>query len=307
MLETQASVDASAVTHPADRLAARIRDRGAPVCVGLDPVLGRLPAAVGAPAVAGGDDAAVDAMAAAAAIEAFSRGVIDAVAPHVPAVKPQSACFERYGSAGFAALERTIRHARDAGLVVVLDAKRGDIGISAAHYAMAAVRMGADWLTVSPYLGLDGITPVLDAGLGAFALVRTSNPDGDAIQTPELAAGGTVADLVAALVDSAGSTRVGASGLSALGAVVGATKPEDAGRLRGAMPRAPFLVPGFGAQGGGVDDVRPLFGDSGTAALITASRSVIYAADAADPKWTDAVAESAERLAEEIGAAAGLR
>ena len=286
--------------HAADRLLARIEAAGAPVCVGLDPVAEKLPAAL---RPAAGDEAA------ARAIEAFSCGVVDAVAGIVPAVKVQAACFERHGPAGVAALARVLAHARAAsGLEVILDFKRGDIGISADHYAASARgALAADWTTVSAYLGADSLSPFVGAGHGAFALVRTSNPSGDALQSLRLADGRTVAEAVADLVAGVGAASVGTSGFSALGAVVGATKRADAAALRARMPQQVFLVPGFGAQGGGVDDVLPCFRADGRGALVTASRSVIYAFAAGEASWQDAVRRAAEELRAQIGSALGVR
>ena len=160
-------------TTAGERLAATLED-AAPVCVGLDPVATRLPAAI-----EGSDPVE--------AIERFSTGVLDAVAGVVPCVKIQAACFERYGHRGVAAMERVLARAKDAGFVVIFDAKRGDIGISATHYAAGASAIGADWITLNGYLGEDGITPFLDAGLGVFVLVRTSNPRGTRSRHPPAA------------------------------------------------------------------------------------------------------------------------
>lgn len=288
------------ITHPADRLLARIEAAGAPVCVGLDPVAEKLPAAL---RPAAGDEAA------AAAVEAFSKGIVDAVAGIVPAVKVQAACFERHGPAGTAALARVLAHAGAAdGIEVILDFKRGDIGISADHYAASARgAFRAGWTTVSPYLGTDSLLPFLAEGHGAFALVRTSNPSGDAVQSQRLADGRTVAEMVADLVASTGAAHAGAAGFSALGAVVGATKREDAAALRARMPSQVFLVPGFGAQGGGVDDVLPCFRQDGRGALVTSSRSVIYAFGAGDRDWQAAVRRAAEELRTQVGGALGVR
>lgn len=273
--------------HPADRLFAAIDRVNAPVCVGLDPILERMPEtclAMGEPV---------------ATIDHFCRGVIEAVAGRIGVCKFQSACFERYGGEGFALLGELLGVARAAGLHVVLDAKRGDIGISAAHYA-ASVAGVCDWVTVNPYLGVDGIAPFLENG-GAFALVRTSNPGGDALQQLQLADGRTVAQAVAGIVAEAGRASVGASGFSSLGAVVGATKSEEGQRLRALMPQQVFLVPGYGAQGGGVADVLPLFNSDGRGALITASRSVIHAfAKNPNSDWQEAVAQAATQFANEV-------
>jgi orotidine-5'-phosphate decarboxylase len=289
--------------NPADRLLDAIDRAGAPVCVGIDPVVERLPLAL--------RPSGRDAQAAVAALVEFTVGVLDAVAPHVGCVKLQSACFERYRDRGVGALYGLIGEARRRGLQVVLDGKRGDIGVSAEHYAAAAfdpwpgddADERPDWVTVNSYLGEDGIRPFMREGCGAFALVRTTNPGSDCIQDRELAAGETVAAAVAGMVASIGESSVGRRGYSALGAVVGATRPQAAKRLRQLMPRQIFLVPGFGAQGAGVEDTLACFNPDGTGAVVSASRSVIYAFDERDGAWTDTVAEAASTLARRIAQA----
>ncbi len=290
--------------HFADRLLAACRAKGAPVCVGLDPVLEKLPTHVGG---SSGDPLRQ--------IDAFCRGVVEAVASHVPAVKPQLACFERYGAEGYRVYEGVVSHAKACGLMVVADAKRGDIGVSSEHYAqgLLAGEHAADALTVNGYLGADGLAPFVrvarDRGAGLFALVRTSNPGGDALQTLRLGDGRTVSDAVADMVAEAGREHLGATGYSLLGAVVGATKPADAAALRERMPQQIFLVPGFGAQGGTAEDVRACFKADGTGALVTASRSVIYAyRDPGERDWQAAVAGAARDLSSQIaGILAGRR
>ncbi|MEM9882594.1 MAG: orotidine-5'-phosphate decarboxylase [Planctomycetota bacterium] len=283
--------------HVMDRLLDACRAKGAPVCVGLDPVVAKLPDALGG-------------LEPVAAIERFCYEVIDAVAEHVPAVKPQLACFERYGSVGFAVYERVVTAAHEAGLFVIGDGKRGDIGLSASHYASGLLAgeedgaVGCDALTVNAYLGADGVEPFVRAaaatGRGLFALVRTSNPGGDALQGLLLGDGRSVAEAVADLVADLGCGHLGQRGYSVLGAVVGATKPADAAELRRRMPQQLFLVPGFGAQGGSADDVRACFKADGTGAIVTASRSVLYAFDPADTDWPDAVANAAVELKQQI-------
>jgi orotidine-5'-phosphate decarboxylase len=219
---------------------------------------------------------------------------------------------------------RVIAAARQRGLQVILDAKRGDMGLTANHYAAAAFGPDTgdglgnsatpdkpDWITVNSYLGRDGIEPFLRPHHGAFALVRTSNPGGDALQSLSLAvpAGSarTVAEAVAALVADLGEAHVGASGYSSLGAVVGATKPQDAARLRELMPRQIFLVPGFGAQGGNARDVALCFDARGRGAIISASRSVLYAFAPGAAEWNHAVRDAASKMADEVSAAISSR
>ena len=283
--------------HAADALCARVAKVGSATCVGLDPVIDRLPAAL-APANA------ADSVQCARAIEAFSMGVLSSVASDAAAVKIQAACYERFGAEGYAAMGRVLAAARASGLVVVLDFKRGDIGISAEHYAASARATGSHWTTINAYLGNDGIAPFLADGHGAFALVRTSNPSGDALQTLPLADGRTVAEAVADMVAALGAASVGASGFSSLGAVVGATKRAEIASLRARMPHTIFLVPGYGAQGGTADDVRACFTSPQRGALITASRSVIYPKAAAGVAWERAIREAARVFADEIRAIA---
>jgi orotidine-5'-phosphate decarboxylase len=292
--------------HVADRLSAAIARVGAPVCVGIDPVADRLPAELLAPKCTGRQCVA--------AITSFGLGILDAVAEWVPCVKFQSACFERYRHHGVEALHRLTAEARKRGLQVVLDGKRGDIGVSTEHYAAAAFDVQPegpddrpDWVTVNSYFGRDGITPFLRRGFGAFALVRTSNPGGDQVQGLPLADGRTVAESVAAMVAAAGDSSRGRCGYSSLGAVVAATKPTETAALRRLMPHQIFLVPGFGAQGGRVEDIRPCFTSQGTGAIVSASRSVIYAFDPQRPGWARAVADAARAFADEVGKAVGMR
>jgi len=259
-----------------DRFFAAVAQKGAPVCVGLDPAPGRL-----------NNRSLAD----------WSRDVLDAVAPYTPIVKFQLACYERDGTAGFAAYETAVKHAKSLGLLVLADAKRGDIGVTSSHYA-AGVLTGehaADAMTVNGYLGGDALQPFIDTAAehhaGLFCLVRTSNPGSDDFQMLKLEDGRTISEAMADLVVKLGEETIGPSGYSLLGAVVGATKPKDAAALRQRMLNQLFLVPGYGAQGGGAADVRACFHDDGRGAIITASRSVIYAPD---------VALAAKQLRDEI-------
>ena len=309
--------------HFADRLLAACREKGAPVCVGLDPVYERLPAPLRA---ADTQDAGLRVE----AIEDFCRQVIEVVAPLVPCVKIQAACFERYFWPGFAAYHRLIEHARNAGLLVIADAKRGDIGVSAAHYAAGFLTptagfltpaagsvgpaagegsgplRGADALTVNGYFGADALEPFIEQaatqGRGLFVLVRTSNPGSAAIQSLKLADGRAVVDAMAAMVAEAGkaATLRGRGGYSLLGAVVGATCAADAARLRKLMPQQIFLVPGFGAQGGDAADVAACFKADGTGAIVTASRSILYAYEQKQGDWRDAVREATVAMKDRI-------
>ena len=167
----------------------------------------------------------------------------------------------------------------------------------------AATRMRATFVTVSGYLGPSGIAPFLEAGLGVFVLVRTSNPDSDAVQSHMLADGRSVGELMADLTAGLGASKVGANGLSSVGAVVGATKAADAAALRRRMPDQVFLVPGYGAQGGTAADIKAMVRPDGRGVLVTSSRAIIYAPRAQGQSWTEAVRDAAGRLAGEIAAA----
>lgn len=292
-----------------DRLTDACLEKG-PVCVGLDPVLERLPASLRASAEDG------QAVSAARAIARFCRGVLEAVAPQVGCVKIQSACFERYLWPGVEVYYRLIEHARSLGLIVIADVKRGDIGTSSNHYAAGHLAEsdfsdlgslgGPDAVTLSPYLGADALEPFIQTAAthhkGLFVLVRTSNPGSDSLQRLPLADGRTVAQAFGDEMARLGSADhlVGSSGYSLLGAVVGATKSHEMAELRARMGQQIFLVPGFGAQGGSAADVKAAFKSDGSGAMITASRSVVYAFEQSADDWQTAVANAARKMGREI-------
>jgi orotidine-5'-phosphate decarboxylase len=292
----------------ADRLAGVVRARGSQIVLGLDPDPARLwPEAV-AQAPADGPPA----RAAAAAVRAHCVALIDAAGPACVAVKPQLACFERLGADGWAALAATVEHAREAGLLVLADGKRGDIDVSAAAYAQALVGstptpfgdvrgLGADAFTANPLLGVDALTPLVEgaraAGAGVFVLVRTSNPGAADVEDLELAAGGPLWERLAAIVAALGEPGP-ESGLADVGAVVGATQPEHVARMRELMPQAPFLLPGIGAQGGRVEDLAPAWAAGRAGGLVSASRSIAQAYETAAGTPAAAARAEAERLRE---------
>jgi orotidine-5'-phosphate decarboxylase len=266
----------------ADRLVHRMRRLGHPLCVGLDPHLDRIPPLFRKGRMAPGDPET------AAAVEAFGRAVIERVAGHAAALKPQCAFFEALGPAGVAALARLLEAARAAGLPVVLDAKRGDVGSTAAAYARAYLApdapLRADALTVSPYLGADTLLPFVEAAeageAGLFVLVKTSNPGSGDVQ--DLAVGARplylrVADLLAPLGKRLRGPETEWSGL---GVVVGGTWPDPALAVRDALPRSLFLVPGYGAQGATARDALAGFvrGPDGRleGGLVSSSRAVLF-------------------------------
>jgi orotidine-5'-phosphate decarboxylase len=285
-----------------DRLAGLVEQRSSQIVLGLDPDPSRLwPRAIEL-AGGAGDPPAPPAARAAMAVAIHCSLAIDAVGAECVAVKPQVACFERLGAPGWAALGEVVRRAQEAGLLVIADAKRGDIDVSAAAYAQAffgetpsvfgpVPGLGVDALTVNPLLGSETLAPLIGAaraqGGGLFALVRTSNPGAAEIQALELAGGTgeTVSERLAGLVDALGAAGIGHSGLADVGAVVGATVPEQLARLRELMPRAVFLLPGVGAQGGRVEDLAAAFAPGPAGGLISVSRGLVYAheRDGGDP------------------------
>ncbi len=264
--------------HFADALSAGVRRCGNPVLVGLDPRAESLPEGLLAP------ESRNDRAAVAAAFQKFCCGVIDAVAGLVSVVKPQTAFFEQYGPQGMAALYEVVRYARSKNLLVILDGKRNDIGTTAEAYAEAYLGQdsawGADALTVSPYLGDDSLTPFINrakqTGSGIFVLVKTSNPGGGMFQDypgPD----GPLYRCVANQVEQLAGDTTGACGYGAVGAVVGATYPEQLAELRTIMPHTWFLIPGFGAQGGNAQDVAAGFDAHGLGAIVNNSRGIIFA------------------------------
>ncbi len=264
----------------ADRLAAAVRKRKTPLLVGLDPRREQMPEPL---QIASGRDRAADV---AESYRQFCRGVIDVVAPLVPAVKPQAAFFEQLGPHGMTALADVILYARQKGLLVIFDGKRNDIGSTAAAYAEGILGTDADdgWradaLTVSPYLGDDSIEPFLKTcrqrGTGIFVLVKTSNPGGGAFQDL-VADGKPLYRHVAEHVDRWTSEDLGQCGYGPVGAVVGATYPDQLAELRNVLPHCWLLVPGFGSQGGGPKDVVSAFDQHGLGAVINSSRAIIFA------------------------------
>ena len=252
-----------------------------------------------------GDPEAPAAELAAAAVADHCRVLIERAGPSCVAVKPQLACFERLGASGWRALEETCAAAREAGLLVVADGKRGDVPVTAAAYAQALVGetptpwgpvrgLGADAFTANPLLGRDALEPLLaaaaEAGAGMFVLVRTSNPGAADLQdlpAPEA----PLHERLAGLVEELGDRLAGEGGLSGLGAVVGATEPRHFGRMRELMPRAIFLIPGVGAQGGRPELLGAAFSSGRAGGLVAASRGI-----AADPD----PAVAAERLRQTV-------
>ncbi len=272
--------------HYATRLHAAIQAKRTPALVGIDPRYDQLPQAV--------QDAAAtrhptDRLAMqASAFEEFSLRLIDVVAPLVPAVKPQAAFFEELGPLGSAVLSRVIRKARDAGLIVICDAKRGDIGSTAEAYARGylagadpdAAPWAADALTVNPYLGADTLEPFVNVaterGAGIYVLVRTSNPGAGTFQD-RLTDGEPHYRTVAKTVNDLATRTADEHGYGVVGAVVGATYPNELAELRDVLANSPLLIPGYGSQGGSAADTAAAFRTDGLGAVINSSRGINFA------------------------------
>lgn len=271
-----------------DLLIEKIREKGNPTVAGLDPKLDYLPDEMKKKAF---KEYGETFEGAANALFEFNKELIDALCDVVPAVKPQSAYYEMYGVEGIKCLKKTIDYAKEKGMYVILDGKRGDIGATSEAYAAAYLgnteigggsyaAFGADCLTVNPYLGSDGILPFVkkceEGKKGIFALVKTSNKSSGELQ--DLKSGGKyIYEIVAELVKEWGGSTIGMYGYGNVGAVVGATYPQQAETLRKQMPHTYFLVPGYGAQGGGAKDVAPCFNKDGMGAIVNASRSIMCA------------------------------
>jgi orotidine-5'-phosphate decarboxylase len=301
-------VAAVATIHFADRLAEAVEHKRSQLVVGLDPRPDLLPVELQGEAHLGRAEAA-DACA------RFCRGLVDAVAPYVVGVKPQIAFFEVLGADGARALEDVCAYAHSAGLQVIADAKRGDIGSTARAYAAAFLEPAngggplADAVTVNPYLGRDSLDPFLAAcrrdGAGIFCVVKTSNAGGAEVQDLVLSDGRHVWHQVADLVADWGADLLGERGLSAVGAVIGATHPRAVGEARRLLPRAVLLLPGVGAQGATPADVARAFTSGPASALVNVARNVIYAFRVAGMDWRSAAAAEASKYARDVWSASG--
>ena len=300
-------VQTAAAPFP-DRLADSVEKKRNQLLVGLDPRPDLLPVELRG-------EAHLSREAAAEACARFCSGLIDAVAPYVVGVKLQLAFFEALGADGLRAFEESCDYARTAGLLVVADGKRGDIGSTARAYADAYIeqREGVepivDALTVNPYLGSDSVEPFVAAcrrsGTGLFCLVKTTNAGSADLQDLALSDGRPLWQHVAQLVDAWGSGLVGERGLSSVGAVVGATYPRAVAEARKLMPQAVLLLPGIGAQGATPADVARAFTSGPASALVPVSRSIIYAFRVDGADWRKAAAAEAARLRGEVWSVSG--
>jgi orotidine-5'-phosphate decarboxylase len=284
-----------------NRLVENIRSKDSRCIVGLDPRIDQMPAFVRRAGTC-------------AAITEFHELVLDAVADLVPAVKPQLAFFEQYGVPGMQAFENTVRAAKQRGLLVIADGKRNDISSTAEAYANAYLGgevFDCDAITVTPYMGRDSLMPFVEAckkhGKGMFVILKTSNPGSkDFEDQPLEATGRPLYEKIAGVINELGSELVGASGYSSIGAVIGATFPEEGSRLRALMPKALILVPGYGAQGGSAKAAAECFNEDGLGAIVNSSRGITYAfgdPDISRDAFVRSVRENTQRMIDEVNAA----
>ncbi len=294
--------------HFGDRLTQQVQHKKSAVCVGLDPRWPSLPASIR------GTIDAKNLVAVAAATQCYCQEVIDAVAAQAAIIKPQAAFFEQLGPVGMQTLAAVICHARKRDLLVLLDGKRGDIGSTAEGYADAYLGANSPWqcdaLTVNPYMGDDTLEPFVKTAAardaGVFVLVKTSNPGSGFLQDQAVEGGQTIYQRVAQLVEQQSVATLGDSNYGSVGAVVGATYPEQLRELREQMPHAWILIPGFGAQGGTAADVAHGFDSRGLGAIVNSSRGIIFAytlPQYAQLTWQDAVSKATADMARQLNEA----
>ncbi len=295
-----------------DQLIEKIIEMQNPTCVGLDTLFDYLPDGMKAGAVTFED--------AAERIFEFNKKLIDTLYTVVPSVKVQIAYYEMYGVAGMKAYEETLKYAAEKGLVVIADAKRNDIGSTASCYAKtflgktevngnAYAPFPADYVTVNGYLGSDGIAPFVEQceknDKGIFVLVKTSNPSSGELQNLVLENGKAVYEYMGGLVEKWGESTVGKYGYSAVGAVVGATHPEEAARLRELLPHTFFLIPGYGAQGGNAEMLKSCFGKNGLGGVVNNSRGILCAYKKKGGTYYEAALAACKAMQEDLSSVIG--
>ncbi|MCC8160644.1 MAG: orotidine-5'-phosphate decarboxylase [Oscillospiraceae bacterium] len=297
-----------------DLLVQKIKEKGNPSVAGLDPKLEYVPEYIKKKAYA---EYGQNLKGASEAIWEYNKGLIDAIYDVVPAVKPQSAFYEMYGLCGEEVMHRTISYAKEKGLYVILDVKRNDIGTTAQAYSKAYLGKAdvdgtlcdacdVDCITVNPFPGSDGVKPFIEDckkyDKAIFTLVKMSNPSSGELQDL-LSDGEHIYEKIAKYVNEWNQDTIGKSGYGAVGAVVGATYPEQAAQLRKLMPKSYFLVPGYGAQGGGAQGVVPCFNDDGLGAIVNSSRGIMCAykkGDYKEEQFAEAARAEAIRMKEDI-------
>ncbi len=298
-----------------DVLITKIKEMNNPTVIGLDPRYDMLPNCIK-------EKYGTDVKSVCEGILEYNKALIDATYDIIPAVKPQIAFYEMFGVDGIKCFKETCRYAKEKGMVVIADVKRGDIGSTAAGYSNAYLGetlvgdktesfFDIDFVTVNPYLGVDGIKPFIEDckkyEKGIFILVKTSNPSSAELQDLRLESGETVYEKVAELVKTWGEELIGEKGYSSVGAVVGATHPTQLKDLRKLMPNTFFLIPGYGAQGGKAEDIALGFDKDGIGGIVNASRSLMcaYKSDLwkdefGDERFAEATRAEAIRMRNEL-------
>ena len=298
-----------------DVLITKIKEMNNPTVIGLDPRYDMLPNCIK-------EKYGTDVKSVCEGILEYNKALIDATYDIIPAVKPQIAFYEMFGVDGIKCFKETCKYAKEKGMVVIADVKRGDIGSTAAGYSNAYLGetlvgdkkesfFDIDFVTVNPYLGVDGIKPFIEDakkyGKGIFILVKTSNPSSSELQDLKLESGETVYEKVAQLVKNWGEELIGVKGYSSVGAVVGATHPTQLKDLRKLMPNTFFLIPGYGAQGGKAEDIALGFDKDGVGGIVNASRSLMcaYKSDLwkdefGDERFAEATRAEAIRMRNEL-------
>ena len=298
-----------------DVLIKKIKEMKNPTVIGLDPRYDMLPNCIK-------EKYGTDVKSVCEGILEYNKALIDSTYDIIPAVKPQIAFYEMFGVDGINCFKETCKYAKEKGMIVIADVKRGDIGSTAAGYSNAYLGetlvgdkkesfFDIDFVTVNPYLGVDGIKPFIEDckkyGKGIFILVKTSNPSSAELQDLKLETGETVYEKVAELVKSWGDELIGEKGYSSVGAVVGATHPTQLKDLRKLMPNTFFLIPGYGAQGGKAEDIALGFDENGVGGIVNASRSLMcaYKSDLwkkefGDEKFAEATRAEAIRMRNEL-------
>lgn len=297
-----------------DKLIEKIIKMKNPTCVGLDTSFDYLPDDM--------KEGIDDFKGAAQAILEFNKKIVDSVCDIVPAVKVQIAYYEQYGKAGMKAFKKTCAYAKEKGLIVITDAKRNDIGATASRYAAAFLgktevngnleaAFESDFLTVNGYLGSDGITPFTDEckknGKGIFVLVKTSNPSSGELQDLKLEDGRTVYECMGDMVEKWGEDTRGKYGYSAVGAVVGATYPEEAKVLRARLPHTFFLVPGYGAQGANAEMLKNCFDEKGSGGIVNNSRGILCAYKKRGGKYFEAARQACLDMKADLNSVLNLK
>ncbi len=298
-----------------DRLIEKILEKKNPTVAGLDPLLDYIPSYIKEKAY---EQYGKTLEGASQAVWEFNKNLLDALAPIVPAIKPQSAYYELYGYEGVKVLAKTIEYAQSLGLYVITDVKRNDIGSTAGAYAdaylgktkVADVELSAfnsDGLTVNGYLGSDGLVPFVsycnESDKSIFALVKTSNPSSGELQNLKYESGKTLFETMGELIEKLGENSIGKYGYSNVGAVVGATYPQELAELRSKFKSMFFLIPGYGAQGGGAKDIIGAFDKNGIGGIVNSSRAIMcaYKKEGCDEKdFAAAAAREAIRMRDEI-------